>query len=474
MAERLEIIIDVNTKDGSPKVQKLQGDLKQLGQAAKQTDDVIAAGLNPSLSSFASLAAVGGPVTIALAAAVAILAAGMVGLAFSIKEAAEAEKVMAQTAAVLRSTGEAAGMSAEQVSDLAQELSALSGVSDETIQSAENMLLTFTEIKGKVFPQAAAAALDLSTAFGMDLNNATIMLGKALQDPIQGLTALRRVGVSFTESQTQMIQRMAEGGRVMQAQTLILRELSRQTGGSAEALGGTMSGEWNKIKNLVGNAAEEIGGIFLPMIGSELANVGAVMSGVFKGMEPALKALQSAMKDLDKAFQSREGREALEQLGEVMGHALGGGMVEAVQLITDGVKGFADLWAEHGPEIIDTITRIGESLATVAGFIADIKAGMDILGQLGGLAAMNMPGFANGVQGFSGGMAMVGERGPEPVFLPRGSTVVSNQEARAALSGAGGGGPTIHIGNLNVTQERGATLTDLLRGARVLQGLGNT
>lgn len=41
----------------------------------------------------------------------------------------------------------------------------------------------------------------------------------------------------------------------------------------------------------------------------------------------------------------------------------------------------------------------------------------------GDLSNIGIPGFANGVQNFSGGLAMVGENGPELVSLPRGSNV---------------------------------------------------
>lgn len=46
-----------------------------------------------------------------------------------------------------------------------------------------------------------------------------------------------------------------------------------------------------------------------------------------------------------------------------------------------------------------------------------------------------IPSFATGVENFAGGMAMVGERGRELVFLPRGSTVVPNQKTEELMAG---------------------------------------
>jgi hypothetical protein len=70
-----------------------------------------------------------------------------------------------------------------------------------------------------------------------------------------------------------------------------------------------------------------------------------------------------------------------------------------------------------------------------------------------GAAAMSMIKgfFATGTRGFGGGMAMVGERGPELVNLPGGSDVLNNAETRNALSGGVGNGKIINV-NLNFSE----------------------
>src|SRR5436190_1026858 len=107
----------------------------------------------------------------------AVFAAGAVINFFkgAFNEAQEAAKVGKATEAVLKSTGNAAKVTAQQVSDLAGRLSELSGVDDEVIQSGENVLATFTSIRNEVgkgndiFDQATASALDMSAALGQDL-----------------------------------------------------------------------------------------------------------------------------------------------------------------------------------------------------------------------------------------------------------------------------------------------------------------
>lgn len=178
-----------------------------------------------------------------------------VAMGFGLKQASDYQKITTQTAAVLHSTGEAAGVSAEHVKALAEQISGYSGQSREAVQGGENLLLTFTNIKNrvgagnKIFDQATAALSDMTAALGEDPKQAAIQLGKALNDPVKGITALRRVGVSFTAQQIEQVKHMVATGHTMQAQKLILRELNTEFGESAAKAGNTFSGSMEKLKN---------------------------------------------------------------------------------------------------------------------------------------------------------------------------------------------------------------------------------
>lgn len=187
-------------------------------------------------------------------------------VAASIKAAADAEMVAAQTTAAIASTGSAAGKTAEQIGELSTKLSRMSGIDDEVIQSGANIMLTFTKIQGVNFDKATASALDMSVALGTDMKSASILVGKALNDPIKGITALSRSGVQFTEQQKAQITAMTNAGDAAGAQSLILAELQTQFGGSAEAAGKTLNGALGKLKTSFGNIQEAIGGAFLPVL----------------------------------------------------------------------------------------------------------------------------------------------------------------------------------------------------------------
>src|SRR5258708_31941306 len=121
------------------------------------------------------------------------------------QESMDAQAGLADTVNVLKTTHDVSGMTAQAVLDLADKYSHLTKFSDDTVQCSENMLLTFTNIGKNVFPQATVATLDLAQKMGGDTKNAAIQLGKALNDPITGVSALQRVGVTFSQTQKDQI-----------------------------------------------------------------------------------------------------------------------------------------------------------------------------------------------------------------------------------------------------------------------------
>jgi hypothetical protein len=202
-----------------------------------------------SLGKFGKAAAVMG---LAIGAAVAVVGAQ------AFKAVAEIERLNAQTAAALASTGSASKRSIEQINAQSDALEKLSGIEAEVIQNGQNILLTFTQIKGDNFDAATAAALDLSVALGQDMKSASTLVGKALNDPIAGMGALSRVGVQLTAEQKAVVEQMVAVGDVAGAQGVILGVLTEQFGGSAEAFGGTYLGALEKVKNSFGTLTEAL------------------------------------------------------------------------------------------------------------------------------------------------------------------------------------------------------------------------
>jgi hypothetical protein len=169
-----------------------------------------------------------------------------------IKETADGEYAAAQLNAVLISTKGIAQQSADALNAHAMALSRTTVFGDDLITSAQALLLTFTKIQGDTFPKATAAVLDMASAMGTDLKSAAIQVGKALNDPILGVSALGRAGVQFSESQKEVIAQLTETGRVAEAQGIILAELRTQFEGSAAAAANTLGGAIQQLVNELG------------------------------------------------------------------------------------------------------------------------------------------------------------------------------------------------------------------------------
>jgi hypothetical protein len=169
---------------------------------------------------------------------------------------AEAQDATAQLDRAFESTGKTVLLTRQRLDDLSSELQQTTKFSDDLVKQAESVLLTFNRVRGEGFERTIKAAGDLSARFGIDLVAATKLLGKALQDPTQGLTALRRAGVTFTDQQKDVISSLSESGERAKAQSIILGELEKRFGGAAEAARNTLGGALEGLKNSFGDIFE--------------------------------------------------------------------------------------------------------------------------------------------------------------------------------------------------------------------------
>jgi hypothetical protein len=284
---------------------------------------------------------------VAAASAAAVAAVGVAWVASSAKQLMEIEKLNAQTNAAILSTGSAAGRSIEQINGLNASLEKLTGIEAEVIQEGQNMLLTFTKIKGDTFDEATKAALDLSVALGRDMQSAATLVGKALNDPIAGIGALSKASVQFTDDQKAMIHEMVELGDTAGAQAIILGELNTQFGGSAEAFGETTAGKLAKVEHLFGEIGENIAASLLPALDRFADFASEFMTTHGPGLEKALS-----------------------------------GIADFIVGMIDGFIGFTEWWAAN--------SKIMNAVATAIGIIAAV-----VLVAAAAMAVMNAVMYAN-------------------------------------------------------------------------------
>jgi hypothetical protein len=194
------------------------------------------------------------------------------------------EKAEKKVEQAIISTGKAAGFTAEQLKKQATELQKLTLFGDEEILNRVTaQLLTFTNITQDNFLRTQKVALDLATVLDGDLQSASIMLGKALNDPVANLSALGRAGIQFSDDQKDVVKQLVATNQLYEAQSIILEELERQYGGQAEAMATTGTGAIKQFNNLIGDSTEKVGEL------------------ITSGMLPFIKHLSEIVSNLNNA-----------------------------------------------------------------------------------------------------------------------------------------------------------------------------
>lgn len=175
-----------------------------------------------------------------------------------------AVQAMKQVNTTLITTGRDAELSAQRLSDLANELQAISRFDDETIlQESTLALLRFKDISNEMFESVQRLAIDLGE--GMDsLSGASRLLGIVLSDPIAGLTRLRRAGVSLDETQQDLIKSLVQTGDKAKAQEILIYELEQRYGGLAiasQTASHRLTNAWGDFQEAMGHSMGFVSGI---------------------------------------------------------------------------------------------------------------------------------------------------------------------------------------------------------------------
>ncbi|GAB3107616.1 hypothetical protein GCM10027288_18060 [Bordetella tumbae] len=168
-----------------------------------------------------------------------------------IEETKQAEREQAQLAAVLKSTGEAAGFSRDQLNALAAELEGASIFSAGDINQAQTALLAFTNIVGNEFVRAQKAAADMASRTGMSIQQSAETIGRALDVPSEGMASLSKQGFRFTEDEKKLVASLESVGKASEAQAIVLKALEATYGGAAEAARTTFGGALDGLRNTI-------------------------------------------------------------------------------------------------------------------------------------------------------------------------------------------------------------------------------
>lgn len=228
----------------------------------------------------------------------------------------------------------------KSISKYAEEISFATGVDDELVRSAQAIMLTFKDLGkaaddgvGNAFDRATMAAVDLAAAgFGEVETNAK-QLGKALQDPIKGLGALRKAGVTFTDAERNKIKALVEGNDLLKAQEIILGAIETQVGGTAEATASAtdkMNAKWESVQ-------EQLATVLLPAV-DDLAEAFIEWLDSVEG-RTAIANLTKQLEDFGAWIASPDGKEAIDKLVRSLGL-----MLDTVSNLVNMVTDLAEAW----------------------------------------------------------------------------------------------------------------------------------
>lgn len=202
--------------------------------------------------------------------------------------------------AVIAATGQAAGFTADQMKAMASEMQNTTTFGDEMVLGAQAILATFKSISGDTFPRTIEAAADLSAVFGQSLQQSTTMLGKALEDPITGMGALRRVGVTLSEQTQELVKDFVALGEIEKAQNEILKAVEGQVKGTAAAMADTGAGKIRQLDNAFGDLKEMLGGFIVDALIPAIDGL-TMMTSVMKDLFEVVKILAAPLTGMIKA-----------------------------------------------------------------------------------------------------------------------------------------------------------------------------
>ena len=287
--------------------------IKLEAETAKFTEEINKARRSLNGLNLTKLA-IGGVATAAIAATGAVVSfVGSLGDGIKIFE--ETERYMARTEAQLRATGAAVGFSSSELDNFARSVAMNTLASTDGVRQAMSVMMTFKSVTGESFKEAIKLSQDLAETFGTDISSEARNLGRALENPAEAISILKRKGIELTSEQQNLINSFVETGDKAKAQEIIFKALQERVGGTGEGSAkDTLSGSLDTL----GQATDELKEQFAETTGITKFFKGAVdsLSGAFIKLTKAMKGVDTAthVKNLENEISILEkSKKSLEQ-----------------------------------------------------------------------------------------------------------------------------------------------------------------
>lgn len=294
--------------------------------------------------------------------------AGIFGLTISslfgkfAQESRAAQEEQAQLAAVLKSTGLAAGYTQDQLNDMADAMQRASTFSAGDINKAQTRLLAYTNIVGEKFPEAMQATIDMAARLNISLESSAEAIGKALDVPSQGMSSLSKQGFRFTEDQKKVAQQLEATGRIAEAQKIVLDALESSYGGAAKAARDTFGGATAALQSQ--------------------------LNSLMTGSDGSLAGATRAVNDLTDLLGSEDTRKAFDSFT--------GGMAKIIEWSVKAGAGFVQFSQMVGTGLGMLLQGADDPIQRIDDEIAELSETMrDAQNNAKGFTAALIPGLAD-------------------------------------------------------------------------------
>lgn len=248
---------------------KVSADISSAVQGIRQVNTTLGqmqASVQSAISRFSRIATSAVAVTGAVGAVAAVISSVVDNVRELVSAYSAQEQAETRLQAVLKATGNAAGMSASEMMALADSLQKVTTYTDQEIMAVEQMLASTRLIGREVMPEATKAVLDMAAATGDDAAGAAKDLAQALADPAGEIESLKEKGIQLTDAQAENIKKVQEQNGLYQAQLLLLQEVEGTYGGIAEAIGNTDTGKLTQLQNAWQDLKEGLGEVLMDSI----------------------------------------------------------------------------------------------------------------------------------------------------------------------------------------------------------------
>lgn len=204
----------------------------------------------------------------------------------------ESREASAQVAQSLETTNYASKKSLEELQKEAADMQKNTILEDDTfLRNVTGRLLSFQNLVGQQFSDAQKAIADVSAKLDPTMGNieqVAMSVGKALNNPVESLSALTRMGIQFSESEKKMVEQLWKTGRTAEAQDRIIKELNKRYGGSAKVLAENSTGV-RQFRNALGDLIESFGSDLFPMIKKFMSSITELVYKLNEFLSPSIR-----------------------------------------------------------------------------------------------------------------------------------------------------------------------------------------